>query len=79
MKFMTRLKEQLLIISGNGDVFEPEGGVCAIGSGGNYALSAGKALYENTNLSAREIAEKAMKIAGEICVYTNDHITVEEV
>jgi ATP-dependent HslUV protease subunit HslV len=72
-------KEQLLIISGNGDVFEPEGGVCAIGSGGNYALSAGKALYENTNLSAREIAEKAMKIAGEICVYTNDHITVEEV
>ena len=72
-------KQQLLIISGNGDVFEPEGGVCAIGSGGNYALSAGKALFENTNLSAREIAEKAMKIAGEICVYTNDHITVEEV
>ena len=72
-------KEQLLIISGNGDVFEPEGGVCAIGSGGNYALSAGKALYENTNLSAREIAEKAMKIAGDICVYTNNHITVEEV
>ena len=72
-------KNQLLIISGNGDVFEPEGGVCAIGSGGNYALSAGKALYENTELSAREIAEKSMKIAGEICVYTNDHITVEEV
>ena len=72
-------KDQLLIISGNGDVFEPEGGVCAIGSGGNYALSAGKALLENTNPSAKEIAEKAMKIAGEICVYTNDHITVEEV
>ena len=72
-------KDQLLIISGNGDVFEPEGGVCAIGSGGNYALSAGKALYENTKLSAKEIAEKAMKIAGEICVYTNDHITIEEV
>ena len=72
-------KNQLLIISGNGDVFEPEGGVCAIGSGGNYALSAGKALYENTDLSAREIAEKAMKIAGDICVYTNNHITVEEV
>ncbi len=72
-------KNQLLMISGVGDVFEPEGGVCAIGSGGNYALSAGKALLENTNLSAREIAEKAMKIAGDICVYTNRHITVEEV
>ncbi len=72
-------KNQLLMISGVGDVFEPEGGVCAIGSGGNYALSAGKALIENTNLSAREIAEKAMKIAGDICVYTNNHITVEEV
>ena len=72
-------KNQLLMISGVGDVFEPEGGVCAIGSGGNYALAAGKALYENTNLSSREIAEKAMKIAGDICVYTNNHITVEEV
>jgi len=72
-------KNQLLMISGVGDVFEPEGGVCAIGSGGNYALAAGKALYENTNLSAREIAEKAMAIAGNICVYTNNHITVEEV
>lgn len=72
-------KNQLLMISGVGDVFEPEGGVCAIGSGGNYALSAGKALLENTDLSAREIAEKAMRIAGEICVYTNNHITVEEV
>ena len=72
-------KNQLLMISGVGDVFEPEGGVCAIGSGGNYALAAGKALIENTNLSARDIAEKAMKIAGDICVYTNNHITVEEV
>lgn len=72
-------KSQLLIISGNGDVFEPEGGVCAIGSGGNYALAAGKALLQNTDLSAKEIAEKAMKIAGEICVYTNGNITVEEV
>ena len=72
-------KNQLLMISGVGDVFEPEGGVCAIGSGGNYALAAGKALYENTKLSAREIAEKAMAIAGNICVYTNNHITVEEV
>lgn len=72
-------KNQLLIISGNGDVFEPESGVCAIGSGGNYALSAGRALYENTDLSAKEIAQKALKIAGDICVYTNDHITIEEV
>lgn len=72
-------KNQLLIISGNGDVFEPEGGVCAIGSGGNYALSAGRALIENTNLSAKEIARKSIEIAGKICVYTNDHITVEEV
>ena len=72
-------KNQLLIISGNGDVFEPEGGVCAIGSGGNYALSAGRALIENTKLSAKQIAKKAIEIAGEICVYTNNHITVEEV
>lgn len=72
-------KKQLLIISGNGDVFEPEGGVCAIGSGGNYALSAGRALLENTDLSARDVAVKAMEIAGKICVYTNNHITVEEV
>ena len=72
-------KNQLLIISGNGDVFEPEGGVCAIGSGGNYALSAGRALIENTDLSAKEIARKSIEIAGKICVYTNDHITVEEV
>jgi len=72
-------KERLLICSGTGEVIEPDDGVCAIGSGGNYALAAGKALYENTNLSAREIAEKAMAIAGNICVYTNNHITVEEV
>ena len=72
-------KNQLLIISGNGDVFEPEGGICAIGSGGNYALSAGRALIENTDLSAKEIARKSIEIAGKICVYTNDHITVEEV
>ena len=72
-------KDNLLYVSGNGDVFEPEGGVCAIGSGGNYALSAGKALYENTDLSAREIAEKAMGIAGQICVFTNENITIEEV
>lgn len=72
-------KKQLLIISGNGEVIEPEYGVCAIGSGGNYAYSAGKALLENTELSAKEIAMKSIKIASEICVFTNDHITCEEV
>ncbi|MBQ9789989.1 MAG: ATP-dependent protease subunit HslV [Clostridia bacterium] len=72
-------KENLLIVTGVGDVMEPEHGVCAIGSGGNYALAAGRALSENTNLSAREIAEKAMKIAGEICIFTNGNLTVEEV
>ena len=72
-------KDQLLIISGNGDVIEPDGGVCAIGSGGNYALAAARALAQETKHSAKEIAYKALKIASEICVYTNDHITVEEV
>ena len=72
-------KETLLILSGTGEVIEPDDNVCAIGSGGNYALAAAKALMQNTNLSAKEIAEKALQIAGQICVYTNDHITVEEV
>ena len=72
-------KDQLLIISGNGEVIEPDGGVCAIGSGGNYALAAARALAQETKYSAKEIAYKALKIASEICVYTNDHITVEEV
>ena len=70
-------KEKLLIISGNGEVIEPDGGVCAIGSGGNYALAAARALAQETDYSAEEIAYKALKIASEICVYTNDHITVE--
>jgi len=69
----------LLIVSGTGDVIEPENGICAIGSGGVYALSAARALAENTELSAREIAEKAMKIAADICVFTNGNIIVEEV
>lgn len=68
-----------LILTGAGDVIEPEGGVCAIGSGGNFALAAAKALYTETNLSAREIAAKALKIASEICIYTNNNLTVEEV
>ena len=72
-------KDKLLIVSGMGDVIDPEDGVCAIGSGGNYALSAAKALLENTELSAKEIAEKSLRIAGQICVFTNDHITIEEV
>ncbi len=72
-------KTKMLLISGNGDVIEPENNVCAIGSGGFYALSAGKALYENTNLEAKEIAVKALEIASSICVYTNGNITVEEV
>ena len=71
-------KENLLIITGVGDVMEPEHGVCAIGSGGNYALAAGRALAENTDLSAREVAEKAMKIAGDICIFTNGNLTIEE-
>ena len=72
-------KENMLIVNGNGDVLEPDGGLCAIGSGGNYAYAAAKALKENTNLSAREIAEKAMKVAGEMCVYTNTNVIVEEI
>lgn len=72
-------KNQILLISGNGDVLEPDLGVHAIGSGGNYALSAGRALLENTDLSAREIAEKAIHIAADICAFTNHNIRVEEV
>ena len=69
--------EASLIISGNGDVIEPEHGVMAIGSGGNYAKSAALALLQNTELSAQEIVEKSLGIAGQICVYTNDRFTVE--
>ena len=72
-------KDTLLYVSGNGDVFEPEYGVAAIGSGEFYALAASRALIENTDLSAREIAEKAMKITSDICVFTNGHLTIEEV
>jgi ATP-dependent HslUV protease subunit HslV len=74
--------QQTLMLSGNGDVIEPdviaEGGIMAIGSGGSYALAAARALIENTPMGAREIAERAMKIAGEICIYTNDNVTIEE-
>jgi len=66
------------VLSGNGDVIEPDEGIVAIGSGGSFALAAARALVENTELSAREIAEKSLKIAGQICIYTNDELTVEE-
>ena len=72
-------KDNLLLISGSGEVIEPDGGVLAIGSGGNYALAAARALYQNTDMSAQEIAEKALHIAAEICVFTNDNIIVETV
>lgn len=67
-----------LLISGNGDVLEPEQGILAIGSGGPYAQAAAKALLENSTLAAREIVEKALGIAGDICIYTNHNITIEE-
>lgn len=73
-------EEYLLLVSGTGEVIEPDDGILAIGSGGNYALSAGRALkrYAGDHLTAKEIAKAALEIAGEICVYTNDHIIVEE-
>jgi ATP-dependent HslUV protease, peptidase subunit HslV len=70
--------QDLLVISGNGDVIEPDGGVAAIGSGGAFALAAARALIDATELGAREIAERSLRIAAEICLYTNDQISVEE-
>ncbi len=72
-------KDTMLILSGSGEVIEPDDGICAIGSGGNYALSAARALAQETNLSAEAIAKKSLLIASEICVYTNGHITVEKI
>ena len=71
-------KEQTFLLSGQGDVIEPDGAVAAIGSGGPYAQAAAQALAEHTELSARQIAEEAMKIAGKMCIYTNDKVTIEE-
>lgn len=71
-------RQQILMISGTGDVLEPEHGVLAIGSGGSYALAAARALMETTELGAREIAERSIRIAGEICVFTNNSIVIEE-
>ena len=70
--------QSTFIVSGNGDVIEPDSDVAAIGSGGPFAKAAATALIENTKLGAKEIAEKAMKIAGEICIYTNESISYEE-
>ena len=72
-------KDNLMLISGTGEVIEPDDGVLAIGSGGNYALAAARALVANTDLTAPEIARKALEIASEICVYTNGNIIVETV
>jgi len=84
-RYLRRLEAMLLVadenaiytVTGVGDVLEPEHGVAAIGSGGNYALAAAKALADNTDLSAEEVARRAMAIAAEICVYTNGSLTVE--
>ena len=70
-------KEASLIITGNGDVIQPEDDLIAIGSGGNYAQAAARALLENTKLQARDIVEKGLRIAGDICVFTNSNLTIE--
>src|SRR6202789_1406821 len=71
-------KETTFLLSGQGDVIEPDGEVAAIGSGGPYAQAAAQALAQHTQLTARQIAEESMKIAGKMCIYTNDSVTVEE-
>ncbi len=71
-------RESSLLISGNGDVLEPEHGLIAIGSGGPFAQAAAKALFDNTDLGPREIVERALKIAGDICIYTNHNAVFEE-
>src|SRR5690242_3086789 len=70
--------EQTFLLSGQGDVIEPDGGIAAIGSGGPYAQAAAQAMMEHTQMSAREIAEQAMRVAGKMCIYTNDKVTIEE-
>lgn len=85
-KYLRRLEAMMIVadneisltLTGNGDVLEPEDGIIGIGSGGNFALAAARALYDQ-DLTARQIAEKAMKIAGDICVYTNNNLTIEEI
>ena len=70
-------REKAYLLSGTGDLIQPDDGLLAIGSGGGYALAAARALMDNTDLGAKEIAERAMKVAASICIYTNDHITIE--
>ena len=72
-------QEDTFLISGNGEVIEPDDGVIAIGSGGNYALSAARGMLRHSTLSAKEIAYESLKIASEICVYTNDNIIIDEI
>ncbi len=72
-------KDVSLVLTGNGDVLEPEDGLIGIGSGGNYALSAARALQDVDGLSAREVVEKSMKVAADICVYTNNNLIIEEI
>ena len=72
-------RDASLLISGNGDVIEPQDSIIAIGSGGSYAQSAAKALYENTKLSAEEIVKKSLTIASDICIYTNANLTIEKI
>jgi ATP-dependent HslUV protease subunit HslV len=72
-------RERTLLLSGTGDVIEPEAGVIGIGSGGPFALAAARALLENTTFSAREIAERSLRIAADICIYTNQQIVIEEI
>ena len=72
-------KDNLLVLSGGGEVIEPDGGVCAIGSGGNYALAAARALIEETDYEAEVIAKKALLVASKICIFTNDNIVVEKI
>jgi ATP-dependent HslUV protease subunit HslV len=71
-------RDQTFLLSGQGDVIEPDGGIAAIGSGGPFAQAAAQTLATHTKLSAREIAEESMKIAGKMCIYTNDAVTIEE-
>src|SRR5881296_3847325 len=71
-------RESSLVVSGTGDVIEPEDGICAIGSGGNFALAAARVLVQHSTLDARQVAEEALRTAAAICVYTNDHLVIEE-
>ena len=71
--------ETMLVVSGSGEVIEPDEGVIAVGSGGNYAIAAAKALFYNTDMTPKEIVEESLKIASSICVYTNSNIVVEEI